>query len=172
MDPVRRLSRVALLVALATVIHTAEAMIPVTALWFRFGFANIIALSAIYLYGFKDALTITIGRIIIGSLFSGTFGAPAFMLSFAGGLLSICVMGLAFKLGRRVFSEIGVSILGAVSHNFGQIMVAYLVIVRTEAILALFPLLMIMSLITGTINGLAARFLIKRLEASARHLKI
>ncbi len=164
MDRVQRISRLALLVSLATVIHIGEAMIPVTALWFRFGFANIITLSALWLYGFKDALAITIGRVFVGSLLSGTFATPAFMLSFTGGLLSVCAMGIAFRFGSRVFSEIGVSVIGAVSHNFGQILVAYYLIVRTEGILTLLPLLIVMSVITGSINGLGARFLIEQLK--------
>ena len=60
----------ALLLALATVIHTAEAFLPVTVGWLRFGFANIIGLATLYLYGFKDALVVTLGRIFLGSLAS------------------------------------------------------------------------------------------------------
>ena len=41
-DRVVKLARLALLLALATVIHTAEGLLPITFVWFRFGFANII----------------------------------------------------------------------------------------------------------------------------------
>ena len=55
-DRVTKLSRLALLLALATVIHTAEAFLPITVVWFRFGFANIIGLATLYLFGFKDRM--------------------------------------------------------------------------------------------------------------------
>ncbi len=166
-DPVQRLARVALLLALATVIHTAEAMLPVTAVWFRFGFANIIGLATLYLFGFKDALIVTLGRIFLGSLISGLFGSPAFILSLSGGICSILAMGLALRIGRRIFSEIGISVVGAVMHNLGQLSVAYLILIRNEAIFLLVPLMLLMSVGTGIINGLAARFLIERFRRVA-----
>jgi uncharacterized membrane protein len=159
-DPVRKLTRVALLLALATVIHTAEAFLPVTVVWFRFGFANIIGLATLYIFGFKEALIVTFGRIFLGSLLSGLFGSPAFLLSLAGGTCAIMAMGLAFRFGSRVFSEIGISIIGAVAHNLGQLCVAYLVLIRNEGIFLLLPIMIVTSVGTGFLNGLAARFFI------------
>ncbi|MEW6348101.1 MAG: Gx transporter family protein [Thermodesulfobacteriota bacterium] len=106
-DPVRRLARLAVLLAMATVIHTAEALLPVTVLWFRFGFANIIGLATLCLFGFKDALVLTVGRIVLGSLATGQFGSPAFMLAFAGGISGIGAMGLARSLSERLGARIG-----------------------------------------------------------------
>src|SRR4030042_4573714 len=97
-DRVQKLARLALRLALATVIHTAEGLLPITVLWFRFGFANIIGLATLYLFGFKAALFITIGRIFLGSLISGLFGSPAFVLSLAGGTCAIPAMGLVHSL--------------------------------------------------------------------------
>jgi len=157
---VQKLARLALLLALATVIHTAEGLLPITVLWFRFGFANIIGLATLYLFGFKAALFITIGRIFLGSLASGLFGSPAFALSLAGGTCAILVMGLVYRLCGCIFSEIGVSIAGAVAHNLAQLMVAYLLLVRNEGIFLLLPLMLLTAVGTGFLNGLAARFLV------------
>lgn len=157
---VQKLARLALLLALATVIHTAEGLLPITVLWFRFGFANIVGLATLYLFGFKAALFVTIGRIFLGSLASGLFGSPAFSLSLAGGTCAILAMGLVHRLFGRVFSEIGVSLVGAVAHNLAQLMVAYLLLVRNEGIFLLLPLMLLTAVATGFLNGLAARFLI------------
>jgi heptaprenyl diphosphate synthase len=164
---IRELARLALLLALATVIHTAEALLPVTVLWFRFGFANIIGLATLYLFGFKDALLVTLGRIFLGSLISGLFGSPAFILSLAGGTAAILAMGLAYRLGKRIFSEIGVSVIGAVFHNVGQLWAAYVILIRNEGILLLLPLMLVTAAVTGFINGVAARFFINHFQKVA-----
>jgi heptaprenyl diphosphate synthase len=161
-DRTQELARLALLLALATVIHTMEAFLPVTVGWFRFGFANIIGLATLYMFGFKDALIVTFGRIFLGSLVSGLFGSPAFLLSLSGGSAAICAMGLAHRYAGRAFSEIGISIIGAVFHNTGQLVAAYVIIVRHEAILTLFPLLLLTASVTGLLNGLATRFFVER----------
>jgi len=129
--------------------------------WFRFGFANIIGLATLYLYGFKDALVVTLGRIFLGSLASGLFGSPAFLLSLAGGLSAILAMGLAYRFGARVFSEIGISVIGATVHNVAQLMAAYVILIRNEAVLLLLPLMILTAVGTGLVNGLAARFFIR-----------
>ncbi|MGC8659214.1 MAG: Gx transporter family protein, partial [Desulfomonilaceae bacterium] len=82
-DRTGKLSRLAVLLALATAIHSLESLIPVTVGWFRFGFANIIGLTTLYLFGLKDAALITLGRILLGSLISGQFGSPGFLLASA-----------------------------------------------------------------------------------------
>jgi len=171
-EDVVKLARVGMLLALAVVIHTVEAMLPVTVLWFRFGFANIMGLATLYLFGFKYALIVTLGRIFLGSLLTGMFGSPAFLLSFSGGLSAILVMGLAKVISRDRFSEIGVSILGAVTHNAAQLYVAYVILIRNEAILYLLPLMLAAALITGFINGLAARFLIGLFTSAEPRLRI
>ena len=159
-DRVRKLARLALLLALATVIHNAEALLPVTFLWFRFGFANIIGLATLELFGFKDAVLVTLGRILLGSLAYGLFASPAFVLSLAGGACAILVMGLAHYCGERVFSEIGISVSGAVAHNIAQLIVAYLLVVRNEGILLLLPVLLLTAAASGVINGVAARIFV------------
>ncbi|MBI4962072.1 MAG: Gx transporter family protein [Desulfomonile tiedjei] len=161
---VRKLARLALLLALATVIHTAEGLLPITVLWFRFGFANIIGLATLYLFGFKAALFITLGRVFLGSLASGLFGSPAFALSLAGATCAILAMALVHRLFGRIFSEVGVSLVGAVAHNLAQLLVAYFLLVRSEGIFLLFPLMLLAAVGTGILNGLAARFLINHFK--------
>ena len=69
-------------------------------------------------------------------------------------------MGLAHRFGARVFSEIGISVIGAMAHNVAQLMAAYLLLIRNEAVLLLLPLMIITAVGTGLVNGLAARFFI------------
>ena len=103
---------------------------------------------------------VTVGRIFLGSLFAGLFGSPAFLLSLAGGTISILAMGLVHRWGSRVFSEVGISVVGAVVHNAAQLVVAYLLLVRNTGIFLLLPLMLLAAVGTGFVNGLAVRFLV------------
>ncbi len=163
-DQTVRLARVGMLLALAVVIHSAEAMLPVTVLWFKFGFANIIGLATLYLFGFRYAIFVTVGRVFLGSLLTGLFGSPAFLFSLGGGVASIFAMGGVKKIGGNAFSLIGVSVVGAVTHNAAQLFVAYTLIIRNEAVLYLLPFMLGAALGTGIINGIAARYLIRHFE--------
>ncbi len=165
-DPMRRLARLAMLLALATVLHTAEALLPVTVVWFRFGFANIVGLAALYLFGFRDALALTLGRVLLGSLAIGQFGSPGFVLSLSGGVSAIVMMALCRRMTGALFSEVGISVIGAVSHNLGQLIAAGVILIRNEGILLLAPVLLLASIGTGFINGLATRFLVERFKAA------
>jgi heptaprenyl diphosphate synthase len=158
---VQELARLSMLLALAAVIHGVEAMLPVTVLWFRFGFANIMTVAALYLFGFRDALIVSVGRVFLGSLFSGLFASPAFLLSLSGGVCSVLAMGVVYRAAAGVFSEVGVSVIGAVFHNLGQLLAAYLILIRSEGVLLLLPLMIFAAIATGVINGIAARFLIR-----------
>ncbi|MFH0826213.1 MAG: Gx transporter family protein [Pseudomonadota bacterium] len=165
---VERLTRMALLLALATVIHTVEALLPVTAGWFRPGLANIVGLTTLFLYGFKEALFVTLGRVFLGSLATGLFGSPAFLLSLSGGVSAMAAMGSAHRYGRRRFSVIGISLFGAVFHNIGQLFMAYLLIIRHEGVLLLLPVMILTAAGTGLINGVAARFFIDHFRKVTR----
>ncbi len=160
-----RTAGLALLLALAVIVHTVEALTPFTAAWFRFGFANIITVATLYLYGFKDAFFVTIGRILLGALALGALGSPGFVLSLSGGILSVLVMRVAMAPGPRVFSEIGVSIAGAAAHNMGQLMAAYFVLIKSDAVFLLVPWMLLGAVVTGMLNGVAAQALIARFGA-------
>lgn len=163
-DNVSRLARISLLLALATVIHTAESLIPFNVLWFRFGFANIVGIATLYMFGFREALIVTLGRIFLGSLASGTFGSPGFALSLSGGLCAITAMGIAYKWGKNLFSEVGVSLVGALMHNSAQLMVVYFLFIRNDSIFLLTPALLFAAAGTGLLNGVAARFFMETAE--------
>jgi heptaprenyl diphosphate synthase len=64
------------------------------------------------------------------------------------------------------FSILGVSIAGGVSHNIGQILVAYFV-TKTAGVAFYLPILLIAGIITGLLIGLAAREVLK--YWNARH---
>jgi heptaprenyl diphosphate synthase len=156
---------IALLAAYATGLHSVEAFIPAPVPWLRFGFANIITLTTLLLYGLKAGITVTLIRVFAGSLFTGTFLGPAFVLSLSGGIASTFVMWSAHVSVGRVLSPVGLSILGALTHNITQLVMAYLLFVRkVEAIAFISPIIVLIGTITGTINGIVTNMVLKKIR--------
>lgn len=157
---IKRLCTLALMIALAFAFSYLESLIPFNfgIPGIKLGIANLVVIVALYTMNAKDALFISIIRILLSGLaFSGPF---AMIYSLIGGLLSFLVMFAAKKSNK--LSPIGVSALGGTVHNFGQILVAA-VVMQTYRIIYYFPILMIVGLVTGILNGIIADIIIKRI---------
>ena len=142
---------------LALIMGYVETLIPLPAPapGIKLGLANVIVLIALYTMGTKDGLMISLVRVFLsGLLFSGFSGL---MYSLAGSLVSFAVMVLAEK--AKVFSIVGVSVLGGVAHNFGQLLVAGLVVENARMVYYL-PVLAIFGVAAGFLTGWAAKFCI------------
>lgn len=120
---------------------------------------------ALYMINVRAACLLSFVRILLMGL---TFGNMASMIySLAGGMLSLVIMILA-KRGN-VFSVTGVSVLGGVSHNVGQIIIAILV-VETKSLLYYLPVLIISGTVTGALIGILASILIRHLNKAKETL--
>jgi heptaprenyl diphosphate synthase len=89
--------RIALLAAYAIGLHSFESLLPSPVPWLKLGLANIITLVTLLLYGMRTAIAVTLIRVILVSLFTGTFLGPAFILSLGGGIISTVTMGFIFS---------------------------------------------------------------------------
>ena len=157
--------RIALLSAYAIGIHALESLLPSPIPWMRLGLANVITVIALMLYGFRTAMLVTLVRVLLSSLLTGTFPGPAFILSLGGGVSSTLAMGLAASVCQRLFSAVGLSIIGAFFHNMAQLVLAYFfVIQRIEAVLFIMPVITLIGTLTGTLNGLVAAMVIGSLK--------
>lgn len=128
----------------------------------KWGLANIVTLVALGLFGFREVLTISVMRCFLASVLMGTFLAPAFMMSISGGVLSTCVMYFAYKKFKSL-SLVGVSIIGAVSHNIGQLLAASF-LVSQSMIIAYLPILLVSAIPTGIITGIVGVKVAKRVR--------
>ena len=157
--------RIALLAAYALALHGFESLLPTPIPWLRLGLANIITLTTLLLYGLSAALMVTLIRVILGSLLTGTFLGPAFILSLGGGVASTLSMGIVFSLTPRLFGPVGLSLIGAFFHNTAQLFLAYVLFIqRIEAILLISPVIILIGTLTGTINGIISDLLIQNLK--------
>ena len=156
----KRLTRDALLTALALILFLVEAQIPapVPIPGVKLGLANVVTIWSIFLLGPADTLLVLLSRILLGSLFAGQLLSLFYSLS--GGLLCFLV---TLVLRRAVTkSQIWVcGVFGAVAHNAGQLAAAIL-LMAAPSLLAYFPVLMISGVITGLFTGFCAQFLICR----------
>jgi len=162
---IRRRVFLGLFTALAVALHTLEALWPSPAPWFRLGLANILTLVALFLYGGRAAWTVSLGRVAIGSLLLGRLFTPGFWLALGGTVLATTVMILAHRLAPRRLGPIGVSALGAAGHALGQLLVAWLVLIRHPGLWQLFPLLLLVAVVAGVLTGWVAAVLLARLES-------
>lgn len=161
---VKVLTRCAVLTAMALAISAAEALFPLTVLLplpgLRLGLANLVTLFALARLSKGEALAILVCRCLLGALVGGSLSALAFSL--AGGLFSLCAMLLAQKLPH--VSLYGVSVVGAAAHNTGQLVAAQIVL-GTGTVWLYLPPLLLCSILTGAVTGLAATLLVRRIPA-------
>ena len=156
----RRRVFLALFTALAVVAHTFEYLLPSPAPWFRLGLANIFTLCVLFLYDGRAAWTVSLARVGVGSLLIGNLFAPGFLLSLAGTVAAVALMTGARALAGERLGPVGISALGAAAHALGQMLVAWLLLVRHDGLWLLLPFFLLLSLLTGILNGVAADLLL------------
>lgn len=145
-------------VALAFVFSYIEVLIPfsIGIYGVKLGLANIVVLTALYIMGVKESLIISLVRILLVGF---TFGNMSMLLySLAGGLLSWLVMYICKT--SKLFSVVGVSVAGGVTHNIGQILVA-IIIMDNVNLLYYMPVLLIAGTITGVLIGILGSVFIR-----------
>lgn len=154
---------IAVLVAQGLVLSFIESLLPVPfiAPGAKLGLANIVTVTAIYILPFSGALSVVILKVLLMAV---TFGSLSSLLySLAGGLLSLMMMIMTKKLFKLDVSIIGVSIVGAVFHNVGQLVIASLII-ENQLIFSYLPILLIAAIPTGFFVGAVSKILISYLS--------
>ncbi len=154
-----------MLIALAFVFSYVEAMIPLPVFvpGMKLGLANLVSVAGLYSVGLAGTALVAMVRIVlVGFTFGNTF---SMLYGLAGGTASMAVMILARKSGW--FSPVGVSILGGIFHNAGQLIIAAFV-VRTTGVFVYFPALLASGVVTGTVIGLLGGWIVERIRPMIR----
>lgn len=150
MSKTKRLCIIAMLLAMAIVLNILESFIHIGIPGVKLGLANIIILIMLYEFKPTEALLVDLLRIILVGLLRGNFLSPTFVMSLSGGMTSFLVMFLFSRI--KVFSPIGVSVLGAVSHATGQVLAA-IALLGSQAVLYYLPFIGVLSIVTGIFSG-------------------
>ena len=149
-----------LFLALALICSYVESLIPFSfgIPGVKLGLTNIVVILMLYRAGIKDALVISVLRILLaGMLFGNLF---SILYSLAGGLLSFFCMVMLKQTGK--FGVTAISAIGGITHNLGQILTAVLV-VENANLLYYFPTLLLAGVITGVLIGMTAQEILFRL---------
>jgi heptaprenyl diphosphate synthase len=141
-----------------------EAFVPRPLPWMRLGLGQLAVLLALLLFGGGEALAVSLVKLVIGSLFTGNLGGPAFVIGGGAGLASLAAMLLCHRAAPRLFSPVGLSVVGAVVHQTGQLVLAF-VYIRQAGLWAFLPLGLVTGLVTGLLIGLLAHWVRTRLRA-------
>ena len=158
----KKIAKIAMLLSISVVLALIESVIPIFSSipGIKLGLANIVIVYALYTLSFKDALYISILRVVlVGILRTGLFSIT-FFFSLVGSILSIITM---YLVKQTKMSVVGVSVCGAISHSIGQIIVAIIFLSNVDIIYYL-PILLISSILTGIVIGLLAEKVIKYYE--------
>ncbi|MCH5298408.1 MAG: Gx transporter family protein [Ruminococcus sp.] len=156
----KKIAKVGLFVALAMIFSYIEAIIP----WdfgipgVKLGVANIVVVVALYQLNIPETAGISFVRIFLMGLLFGNVMSLAY--SFSGGALSLIGMIVCKRLKLSV---IGVSIVGAVLHNVGQLSTAAFIL-QSTAITYYFPVLLVSGLVTGFLIGILSYRVNKSLD--------
>lgn len=159
----RRTVELGFLLALALILSYVESLIPFSfgIPGIKLGLPNLIVLLLLYdgAEGAREALLVNALRIVLsGFLFSNLY---TILYALSGAAFSFLAMLMGKKCGR--FSMIGVSVLGGVFHNIGQMIVAILV-VETFAVSYYAPFLIVAGTVTGALLGFAGMELVPYLR--------
>ena len=162
----KRLATLALLTSVAMILSYVESLIPPLAAvpGVKIGLSNIATVFALYTLGIPSAVAVSLVRVILSSLLFGS--AASFIYSLSGAALALLFMSLFKRV--PLFSSVGVSVVGGVFHNAGQIIAACLVLSSSAISVYLAPLV-VSGTLAGILVGLASGMLISR---TAKYLKL
>ncbi len=147
MKNTKKIAFLGLCTAVTLILAYVEALLP--PLWsavpgIKMGLPNIMIIFMLYRFSLKEAAAVSLVRLFAVALLFGNVMTLAY--SAAGAVLSLGAMALLKKIDR--FSMVGVSLVGGVLHNLGQVLVAMLVLETAEI-----GYYMIVLTLTGTLAG-------------------
>lgn len=157
----KKLTTLAVTVAVAMILSFVESRIPafVAIPGVKVGLANIAVIFALYKLGWKESVVVSIVRVFLVALLFGSVVSLAY--SIAGAILSLSLMILLRRIG--IFTEVAVSVVGGITHNIGQILVAFLLL-ETSVVFYYLPFLLLSGVIAGIAVGVVSAILVKKLK--------
>jgi len=159
---IRKMVYLALLTALAVVTHIVEASLPIQLPYgVKLGFANIISLVVVELYGVKEMFIVNFFRVVLSGLMTGSIMSYPWFMSCGG----VFASSLALFIVKNIFKlpVVSMSVVSAIAHIFGQlIVISY--IMSAKAFIGYIFIALFSAVATGIFVGMSAVEIIKRLK--------
>ena len=161
----KRLTVLSAMIAVAMILSYIESLVPafVAVPGVKVGLSNIATVFTLYLLGVPSAITVSIVRVFLSALLFGNFAS--LLYSLGGAVLALTSMILVKKV--KIFSSIGVSTVGAIMHNAGQVAVACVIMENAAISLYIVPLV-ISGTVAGAVIGIVSGLLYKKLEGKLK----
>ena len=160
----QRVAFLGIMGALALVLGFIENMlipdIPFLPVGAKPGLSNVVTMYVVSLAGLGGGIYITLIKAVFALI---TRGVTASAMSLCGGLLSTLATALLIKKKDKLFSFVGIGIVGALMHNLGQLSAACF-ISGTPALFGYGKYLMIFALITGAVTGSMLLFIMPGID--------
>ena len=156
----RRVAMLGLLLCLGLILSYVESLIPlpIGIPGVKLGLANLVVVVALWQFRVRDALVLSLARILLAGFLFGSMAS--ILYSLAGGLLSLLVMTLLSRAGK--LHVISVSTAGGIAHNAGQLLCA-MAVVSNLNLLYYGTVLFVSGLVTGLVIGVIAGEVLKRI---------
>lgn len=161
MKPLKKEIFTALLCAFAILLNILEGqLLHFLPYGLKIGLANIFALVVWEKYGRKEVVLLNLLRVVLAALLKGTLFAIPFWISFCGVALATLTLVLLYKKATLLFA----SLLAAVMHNIGQLlMVMYFY--HQANIAVLLPPLVLIAVPCGLLTAWIAAEILKRIQS-------
>lgn len=159
-------ARYGMLIALAMILSYVEAMIrlPMLVPGMKLGLANLVTIVGLYTVSVPGTALVAVLRVVlVGFTFGNT---QSMMYGLAGSALSLSLMILFKKTGA--FSQTGVSVIGGIGHNLGQLCVAYF-LTKTAGVAVYLPGLLITGTVAGTVIGILGGMVVSRIRVITKN---
>jgi len=161
----------ALMTAFALSLYFFEMLIPQPLPFIKVGLSNIVVLVLVFSQFYKEALFVAFAKSFVGALVTGTIISPTFILSLSGACLS-CGFMIVFYKSLKSLTIFGLSIVGAFVHLMTQLVMVRLILIKTNNIFSLYPLIVISAIITGFITGWLAYIFSTNVNLRSVYVKI
>ena len=161
----RNVALLGICAAIAMVLSYLESLVPLSFAvpGIKLGLANIAVMFVLYKLGAKEAVLVSLIRILWVGILFGNVMTLAYSVS--GAVLSLAAMILLKRTDR--FSTVGVSVVGGILHNVGQILAAML-LMDTAQIVYYLPILCLTGIGAGVAVGIVSAILIKRVPVRGK----
>ena len=160
----KKVSIYGMLVAVGSAVYVFESFVPfpIPLPGARWGFSNVVVVYALPFSNVEWLLALVIAKALIGSLVSGRFFSPTFFMGISGSIIATLAMFVSYKLLKKV-GMIFHSVFGALTNNVVQVFVGAQ-IVASWMIFGYLPYMEILAVISGSVNGVIAGMLLKRVK--------
>ena len=154
----KKITRTARLITMAVLLGYVESLFPpvVPVPGIKLGLANAVVMLVLYMDSTKSAWTVSILKVILCSVLFGTM--TSFVYSLSGAVVSLFIMMLAKK--AKIFSVPGVSSIGGIFHNLGQLICANFLVGKGS--IFYIPVLCVSGAVCGALIGVAVQLILKR----------